>query len=99
MDIFSCLNNGTNASNILNFEKITQSTSNANSETSKPHCGKKIEMRRHTRSHTFTICCLFIRQFKYYYIQISPDFPRITQKAKKQVNTNVPSVVDFEVVL
>ena len=29
------------------------------------------------------------------YIQISPDFPRITQKANKQVNTSVRSVEKF----
>ena len=65
---------------------------NANSEKTRPHCDKKSKCEDiHGVTHLQYV--VYLSGNSSTYIQISPDFPRITQKANKQVNTSVPSVV------
>ena len=65
---------------------------NANSEKTRPRCDKKSKCEDiHGVTHLQYV--VYLSGNSSTYIQISPDFPRITQKANKQVNTSVPSVV------
>ena len=68
---------------------------NANSEKTRPHCDKKSKCEDiHGVTHLQYV--VYLSGNSSTYIQISPDFPRITQKANKQVNTSVPSAVKLK---
>ena len=54
---------------------------------------KNRNAKTYMESHIYNMLSIYQAIQVHTYIQISPDFPRITQKANKQVNTSVPSVV------
>ena len=97
VDTFSCLNSNIILKIYHNLTPIYWKgiiIVNANSEKTRPYCDKKSKCEDiHGVTHLQYV--VYLSGNSSTYIQISPDFPRITQNANKQVNTSVRSVEKF----